>query len=112
MGKHGGYNGGMPGNMANLMKQAQRMQAEMQEQQAQFEEKEFTASAGGNAVSVVMNGKKELKSLTISPEVVDPDDVEMLQDLIISAINSATASIDAEQAANMQKLTGGLGGLF
>ena len=112
MAKHGGYGGGMPGNMANLMKQAQRMQAEMQEQQAAFEEKEFTAAAGGGAVTAVMNGKKEIKSLTIAPEVVDPDDIEMLQDLIITAINENASAIDAEQAANMQRLTGGLGGLF
>lgn len=113
MGKHGGYPGGMmPGNMANLMKQAQRMQAEMQEKQAAFEEKEFTGSTGGGAVTVVMNGRKEVKSLVLSPEVVDPDDIEMLQDLIVAAINQVSGEIEAEHNAEMAKLTGGLGGLF
>ena len=70
MGKHGGYPGGMPGNMANLMKQAQRMQAEMQEKQAALEEKEFTVSTGGGAVTLVMTGKREVKSLTLAGETV------------------------------------------
>ncbi len=112
MGKHGGYPGGMPGNMANLMKQAQRMQAEMQEKQAALEEKEFTASTGGGAVTLVMTGKRVVKSLTLAPEVVDPDDVEMLQDLIVAAFNEAHQQIEAENAANLSKITGGLGGMF
>ena len=112
MGKHGGYPGGMmPGNMNNLMKQAQRMQREMQEQQSALEEKEFTATAGGGAVTVSMSGKKEVLSVKISPEAVDPDDVEMLQDMIVAAMNEALRAIDAETQANMSKLTGGLGGL-
>ena len=90
MARRGGFPGGMPGNMNNLMKQAQRMQRQMEENKRALEEKEFTASAGGGAVEVVINGKKELKSLTISPDAVDPDDVEMLQDMIIAAMGEAT----------------------
>ena len=86
MARRGGFPGGMPGNMNNLMKQAQRMQRQMEENKKALEEKEFTASAGGGAVEVVINGKKELKSLTISPDAVDPDDVEMLQDMIDALI--------------------------
>ena len=97
MARRGGFPGGMPGNMNNLMKQAQRMQRQMEE---------FTASAGGGAVEVVINGKKELKSLTISPDAVDPDDVEMLQDMIIAAMGEATKQVDAES----EKLFGGMGG--
>ena len=82
----------MPGNMNNLMKQAQRMQRQMEENKKALEEKEFTASAGGGAVEVVINGKKELKSLTISPDAVDPDDVEMLQDMIIAAMGERSFS--------------------
>ncbi len=113
MAKHGGYPGGMmPGNMNNLMKQAQRMQAEMQAQQAALEQKEFTASTGGGAVTVTMTGKHELKSVVLTPEVVDPDDIEMLQDLIVAAVNEVTRQIEAESSAGLSKLTGGMGGLF
>ncbi len=113
MGKHGGYPGGMiPGNMNNMMKQVQKMQQQMQQQQQDLEEKEFTATAGGGAVTVVMNGKKEVTSVKISPEAVDPDDVEMLEDMIAAAVNEVIRAIDAENHANMSKLTGGLGGLF
>ncbi|MBO4411386.1 MAG: YbaB/EbfC family nucleoid-associated protein [Lachnospiraceae bacterium] len=113
MAKHGGYPGGMmPGNMNNLMKQAQRMQAEMQAQQAALEQKEFTASTGGGAVTVTMTGKHELKSVVLTPEVVDPDDIEMLQDLIVAAVNEVTRQIEAESSASLSKLTGGMGGLF
>ena len=112
MAKKGGFGGGMvPGNMNNLMKQAQRMQRQMEEQQKAFEEKEFTAKAGGGAVEVKMTGKREVLSVTLQPEVVDPDDIEMLQDLIAAAVNEALRQIDEENAANMSKLTGGLGGL-
>ncbi len=111
MAKRGGYPGGMPGNMNNLMKQAQRMQKQMEEQQKEFETKEFSASAGGGAVTVVLNGKREIISVTLSPEVVDPDDIEMLQDLIMAAVNEALKKVDEENAANMNKLTGGLGNM-
>ena len=106
MARRGGFPGGMPGNMNNLMKQAQRMQRQMEENKKALEEKEFTASVGGGAVEVVINGKKELKSLTISPDAVDPDDVEMLQDMIIAAMGEATKQVDAES----EKLFGGMGG--
>jgi DNA-binding YbaB/EbfC family protein len=105
----------MPGNMNNLMRQAQKMQAEMQAQQEALEQKEFTASTGGNAVTVTMTGKHELKSVVLSPEVVDPEDIEMLQDLISAAFNEATKKVDDMMASEMGKLTSGLGlppGLF
>ena len=102
----GGFPGGMPGNMNNLMKQAQRMQRQMEENKKALAEKEFTASSGGGAVEVVISGKKQVKSLTISPDAVDPDDVEMLQDMIIVAINEAMKQVDAES----EKLFGGMGG--
>ena len=112
MAKRGGYPGGMiPGNYSNLMKQAQRMQRQMEEQQAALEQKEFTASAGGGAVTVVITGKHELKSVKISPDVVDPEDVEMLEDLIIAAMNEALSQVENAQGENLDKLTGGLGGL-
>ena len=110
MGKYGGYSGGMPGNMNNLMKQAQRMQRQMEENQKNLDESEFSAKAGGGAVEVVVSGKKEIKKLTLDKEVVDPDDVEMLQDLIIAALNEAFAQVDAASEAAMSKLSGGLGG--
>ncbi|MGI6107240.1 MAG: YbaB/EbfC family nucleoid-associated protein [Lachnospiraceae bacterium] len=111
MAKHGGYQGGMPGSMNNLMKQAQRMQRQMEEQQKALEEKEFTGTAGGGAVTVVMTGKRSVKSVTISPEAVDPDDVEMLQDMIVAAFNQALSQVDEENQAMVSKLTGGsLGG--
>ena len=113
MAKRGGFPGGaMPGNMNNLMKQAQRMQRQMEEQQKALEEKEFTATAGGSAVTVTMTGKRVLKSITLSEEVVDPDDIEMLQDLIVAAVNEAIRQVDEESNSNMNKLTGGLGGGF
>lgn len=113
MSKRGGYPGGMgmPGNMNNLMKQAQRMQRQMEESQKNLEETEYTAKAGGGAVEVTVTGKKEIKKLTLAPEVVDPDDIEMLQDLIVAAINEAFGQADEASGAMMNKLTGGLGGL-
>ncbi|MCR5798767.1 MAG: YbaB/EbfC family nucleoid-associated protein [Lachnospiraceae bacterium] len=112
MAKRGGFPGGaMPGNMNNLMKQAQRMQRQMEENQKNLDESEFTAKAGGGAVEVVVSGKKEIKKLTLDKEVVDPDDVEMLQDLIVAALNEAFAQVDAASEAAMSKMTGGLGGL-
>lgn len=109
MAKRGGFPGGMPGNMNNLMKQAQRMQRQMEEGQKELETKEFTAAAGGGAVEVTVSGKKEIVKVTLSEEVVDPDDIEMLQDLIVAATNEALRK--AEEASNelMGKMTGGLG---
>lgn len=111
MAKRGGFSGGgMPGNMNNLMKQAQRMQRQMEESQKELETKEFTAKAGGGAVSVTVTGAKVVKSVEISKEVVDPDDVEMLQDLIVAATNEALSQVDEENSKVMGKMTGGLGG--
>ena len=105
----GGFRGGMPGgmNQAAMMKQAQKMQ---QEQEA----KTFTAASGGGMVKATVNGKHELVELSIKPEAVDPDDVEMLQDMILAAVNEAMRTADSEAANNMSRLTGGLnlGGLF
>lgn len=111
MAKKGGYGGGMPGNMNNLMKQAQRMQRQMEETQKQLEEKEYTAAAGGGAVEVKLSGKKELLSVKLDPEVVDPDDIEMLEDLIIAAVNEAYRAAEEDSKAAMSKFTGGMGGL-
>ena len=106
MAKRGGFPGmGMPGNMNNLMKQAQKMQRQAEENQKALEEKEFTAKAGGGAVEVTISGKKEVT------KVVDPDDIEMLEDLIVAATNEALRKVEQESAAMMSKLTGGLGGL-
>ena len=112
MAKRGGFpGGGMPGNMTNLMKQAQRMQRQMEEGQKELETKEFTASAGGGAVEATVSGKKELLRVTLSQEVVDPEDVEMLQDLIVAAVNEALREADEASSELMGKMTGGLGGL-
>ena len=111
MAKRGGYPGGMPGNMGNLMKQAQRMQRQMEESQKELETKEFTAKAGGGAVEVTVSGKKEIVKVVLSEDVVDPDDVEMLQDLIVAATNEALRMADEASANMMSKMTGGLGGL-
>lgn len=113
MAKRGGFPGGgmMPGNMNQLMKQAQRMQRQMEEAQASLEEAEFTGKAGGGAVEVTVSGKKEVTKVQISPDAVDPDDVEMLEDLIMAAVNEALRAADESSQASMAKLTGGLGGL-
>ena len=95
MAKRGGFPGGMPGNMNNLMKQAQKMQKQMEENQKALEEKEFTATAGGGAVTVKVSGKKEVLSVKLSEEVVDPDDIEMLEDLIVAATNEALRMMEA-----------------
>ena len=100
----------MPGNMNNLMKQAQKMQRQMEENQKALEEKEYTAAAGGGAVEVTVSGKKELTKVKIDPEAVDPDDVEMLEDMIVAAVNEALEKVDQESAAGMSKFTGGMGG--
>ena len=107
---------GMPGgmNQAAMMKQAQKMQQEMLRLQQEQEAKTFTAKAGGGMVSATVNGKHELVGLEINPEAVDPDDVEMLQDMVLAAVNEAMRAADNEAANNMSRLTGGmnLGGLF
>lgn len=111
MAKRGGFQGGMPGNMSNLMKQAQRMQRQMEETSKELESREYTASAGGGAVSVTVSGRKEITAVKISPEAVDPDDVEMLEDMIMAAANEAFRQMEEASASAMSKLTGGLGGL-
>ena len=112
----GGFRGGMPGgmNQAAMMKQAQKMQQEMLRMQEEQEAKTFTANAGGGMVAATVNGKHELVDLQIKPEAVDPDDVEMLQDMVIAAVNEAVRAADNEAANNMSRLTGGLnlGGLL
>ena len=112
MAKRGGFPGGMgmPGNMNNLMKQAQRMQRQMEESQKELETKEFTAKAGGGAVEVTVTGKKEVAQVKLSQEVVDPDDVEMLEDLVMAATNEALRMAEDANAEVMNKMTGGLGG--
>lgn len=113
MAKRGGFPGGaMPGNMNNLMKQAQRMQKQMEEKSKELEGMEWEATAGGGAVSVKVSGKREVLSVKLAPEVVDPDDIEMLEDLIVAATNEALRKMEEENASIMQHLAGGLGGLF
>ena len=102
----GGMGGGM--NM-NMIKQAQRMQQEMLRMQQEMESKEYQASSGGGVVTAVVSGKHELKSLTIDPDAVDPDDVEMLQDMIVAAVNQAMRTADEDASNSMQKITGGMG---
>jgi nucleoid-associated protein EbfC len=96
------------GGLGNMMKQIQQMQAKMEEMQAKLEEAEIEASAGGGMVTVVMNGKHNIKSVTIDPEVVDPEDVEMLQDLILAAVNQANEKVQEIQSEQMSGLTGGM----
>lgn len=103
------------GNMNNLMKQAKKMQEQMVKMQEELEEKTVEASVGGGVVTVIANGKKEIMEITIQPEAVDPDDVEMLQDLILAAVNEAIRKADEMVQGEMGKLTGGMGmppGLF
>ena len=111
----GGFRG-MPGgmNQAAMMKQVQKMQQDMLRMQEEQENKTYSAKAGGGMVTATVNGKHEVVGLEINPEAVDPDDVEMLQDMIIAAVNEAMRTADAEAAQNMSRLTGGmnLGGLF
>ena len=113
MAKRGGFpGGGMPGNMNNLMKQAQRMQRQMEENQKELEAKEFTAKAGGGAVEVTVTGKKEVTRVKLAEEVVDPEDIEMLEDLVTAAVNEALRMADEDNSEMMNKMTGGLGGGF
>ena len=106
--------GGGAQNMNSMIKQAQKMQDQITELQEDIEARDFSATAGGGAVEVVLTGKKAIKSLTLKPEVVDPEDIEMLQDLIISAVNEAVNNIESTTEAEMSQITGGvsLPGLF
>ena len=109
MAKRGGFpGGGMPGNMANLMKQAQKMQKQMEENQKALEEKEFSATAGGGAVEVTVSGKKVVTKVKLDKDAVDPDDVEMLEDLIVAGVNEASKKVDDLMAQEMSKITGGM----
>ncbi len=112
MAKRGGFGGMgmMPGNMNNLMKQAQRMQKQMEETKAALEEKEYEGTAGGGVVKVKMNGKKEITEVKIAEEVVDPEDIEMLEDLVLAAVNEVLRTQSEDEQAEMGKITGG-GGL-
>ena len=113
----GGYRGRpmMGGGMnMNMVKQAQKMQQDMLKMQEEMEQKAYEASAGGGVVTAQVNGKHEVVSLTIDPEAVDPEDIEMLQDMVVAAVNEAMRKAEAEASQNMSRLTGGLnlGGLF
>ncbi len=111
-----GRGGMMPGgmNINNIMKQAQKMQKQMEEAQQNIESKELETTSGGGAVKVLINGKKEIKNISINPDVVDPDDVEMLEDLIMSAVNEAIRQMEELSSKEMGKFTGGMGlpGMF
>ncbi len=110
----GKFPGGMPGNMNNMLKQVQKVQKQMEELQEELNQREVEASVGGGAIEVKANGKKEILSVTIKPEVVDPDDIEMLQDLILAATNEALRKADEMVTREMGKVTGGMSmpGLF
>lgn len=103
-GFRGGYGGGM--NQANMIKQAQKMQEELRRMQEEIENSVFESTAGGGVVKAAVNGKHELTALTIDPEAVDPEDVEMLQDLVIAAVNEALRKVDEASSSGMSKLTG------
>lgn len=99
---------GMGGNMNNMMKQMQKMQKKMEDMQVELEEKKVEASAGGGAVTAIVNGKKELLDIKLEESVVDPEDIEMLQDLIIAAVSEAVRKAEEQSEAEMKKLTGGM----
>jgi DNA-binding YbaB/EbfC family protein len=104
----GGFPGGMPGNMNNLMKQAQRMQRQMEEKQGELENAVYEATSGGGVVTVKVSGKREIMSIDMKEEVVDPEDIEMLEDLLVTAINEALRKVDEASEAAMSGITGGL----
>lgn len=116
MAKKGGFKGGaMPGNMNNLMKQAQKMQKQMADLQEDLDKQMYEATVGGGVITVTVNGKKEVVSVKIKPEAVDPDDVEMLEDLVVAAVNEAQRKAEEDVNKQMSKFTGGMGmpgGLF
>lgn len=114
MGKKGGFpgGGGMPPNMGKLMKQAQQMQKQMEETQAELEDAEYTATAGGGMVEVAISGQKEIKKIHIDPEAVDPEDVETLEDLVMAAVNEAIRKMEEDSSEKMSAITGGVNGLF
>ena len=105
----GGFRGGFPGNQANMMKQAQKMQQDFMKMQQELESTDFEFTSGGGAVKAVITGTRQFSSLEINPEVVDPEDVEMLQDLILAAVNGALKLADDKTSESMAKLQGGMG---
>ena len=109
-----GMGGGAPGNMQGMIRQAQKMQAEMERVGQELEEKDYTASSGGNAVTATVSGKLVFKSLEIKPEVVDPEDIEMLSDLVVAAVNEALRTAEKDRNDKMEAVSGGLNipGLF
>jgi DNA-binding YbaB/EbfC family protein len=102
-----GYGGGGAGNMNNMVKQAQKMQEDMAKVQAELEEQVYDVTSGGGAVEVTITGKREIKSITVKPEVVDPDDIEMIQDLLVAAVNEAIRKVEEVSEKEMSKVTGG-----
>lgn len=106
--------GGGPQNMSAMIKQAQKMQEDMENLQAELDEKEYTVTVGGGVVTVKINGKKEILAIDLKPEIVDPDDIESLSDTLVAAVNEAIKKVDATNSAEMQKITGALNvpGLF
>ena len=115
MAKRGGGFQGMPGNMQNIMKQAQRLQRQMEEAQKELETMEFEATSGGGVVKVTVSGQKQVLKVELQPEVVDPDDIEMLQDLIMAAVNEALRKEAEARESSMSRIApgmGGMGGLF
>lgn len=103
-----GYGGGGPQNMQQMLKQAQKMQAEIEAKQAELQENEYVVSSGGGMVEVTVTGKHEVKAIGINPEVVDPEDVEMLEDMLVAALNEANRKIDEEAEREIDGVTGGL----
>lgn len=103
-----GYGGGGPSDMNHMLKQAQKMQEQMEERQEELNEMEFKAAAGGGMIEVTMKGSKELTSVKIKPEAVDPDDVEMLEDLVMAAVNEVYRTVEETVSAEMEKITGAL----
>lgn len=103
-----GYGGGGPQNMQSMLKQAQKMQEQIEQKKAELEEKEYVVSSGGGMVEVTMTGKHEVKAIGINPEVVDPEDVEMLEDMLVAALNEAARQIDEESERELEGVTGGL----
>ena len=109
MSRKGGKGMGMPGGInMDMIKQAQKMQADMEKKQAELQDKEYTASSGGGVVSATVDGRHTVKALTIDPEAVDPDDVEMLQDMVIAAVNEAVRAAMDDMSSTMSALTSGL----
>ena len=111
MARRGFPMGGMPGNAGNMMKQVQKMQEDMIKTTQEFSEREFDITAGGGAVSMKINGNNQVVSISLKPEIVDPDDIEMLEDLIISAVNEGIKTVEAEKEKALSRFTGGLSGL-